>query len=125
MFMPMSSTGEPSFVLTSFPPEALTPKLPVGTEETVEFVLATVAEQDAVLPPFVPVQLQLHGPEPLTLPAVPAEQRFVVGAVVKLTFTDEPQEPLTAVVVVVEPLGSLEGIHPPFHDHQFLLLFSW
>ncbi len=41
---------------------------------------ATLAEQDAVDPPPLPIQLQFHGPDPETLLAVPELHRFVVGA---------------------------------------------
>ncbi len=60
---------------------------------TVQFWIA--AEQFAVLPPLAPAQVQDHGPEPLTLLALPAAQRFVVGALVNVPPLDEPQEPLT------------------------------
>jgi hypothetical protein len=53
------------------------------------------AEQEAVLPPADPVQLQSHGPVPFTVEAEPALQRFVVGAVLTGTPFAKPQEPLT------------------------------
>ena len=46
-------------------------------------VTVLLAEQLAVVPPFVPVQLQFHGPVPDTVVGVPVEQRLVVGDVVK------------------------------------------
>ena len=42
------------------------------------------AEQFTVEPPFVPAQVHVHGPEPATALAVPALQRSVVGAELKL-----------------------------------------
>lgn len=53
------------------------------------------AEQDAVLPPPVPVQLQFHGPVPVTAVAVPAAHNPVVGADVLATPFAGPHEPLT------------------------------
>ena len=41
------------------------------------------AEQIAVLPPLLPAQVQFHGPEPVTLDAVPALHKFAVGALVR------------------------------------------
>ena len=42
------------------------------------------AEQFAVVPPFAPEQLQVHGPVPVTELAVPCVQRLVAGAAVKV-----------------------------------------
>jgi hypothetical protein len=55
----------------------------------------TGALQDAFAPPFDPLQAQVHGPVPLTVVAVPAVQRFPVGAVETATPFAEPQTPLT------------------------------
>ena len=38
------------------------------------------ALQLAVVPPLDPAQVQVQGPEPETVEAVPVEQRLVVGA---------------------------------------------
>jgi hypothetical protein len=62
----------------------------------------SVAEQVAVLPPLLPAQLHDHGPLPLTVDAVPAVQRFAVGAVLSLPPSEEPHAPLTAVDDVEE-----------------------
>jgi hypothetical protein len=51
-------------------------------------------EHDAVVPLFNPVQLHVHGPDPLTEDAVPAVQRLVVGIEPKLAPFDDPQAPL-------------------------------
>jgi hypothetical protein len=51
------------------------------------------AEQTAVVPPLLPTQLQFQGPLPVTLVAVPALQRLVVGAVVTATPAAVPHEP--------------------------------
>jgi hypothetical protein len=72
-----------------------------GVAETVaEPDWASGAEYCAVVPPFDPAQLQLHGPEPLTAEAVPALHRLVVGAVEVGTPFAEPQEPLTTPELV-------------------------
>ena len=41
------------------------------------------AEQFAVVPPFAPEQLQVHGPDPVTELAVPVVQRLAVGGAVR------------------------------------------
>ena len=52
------------------------------------------AEHGAVVPPLLPVQLQLHGPLPLTIEANPVLQRLVVGALLIATPFDEPHKSL-------------------------------
>ena len=54
------------------------------------------AEQVAVVPPLLPTQLQIQGPLPVTAVAVPALQRFAVGALVMSAPFEEPHAPLTA-----------------------------
>jgi hypothetical protein len=64
------------------------------------------AEQLAVEPPLAPEQLQSHGPVPVTVEAVPALQRLVVGALVRVELFDEPHAPLIsskAEQLAVEP----------------------
>ncbi|SPQ00144.1 hypothetical protein NBG4_180020 [Candidatus Sulfobium mesophilum] len=56
------------------------------------------AVQLAVDPPFDPVQLQVHGPLPLTPVVAPALQRPVVGAEDNVWPFDDPHAPFTAVV---------------------------
>lgn len=51
------------------------------------------AEHDALVPPFAPLQFQLHGPDPLTVVAVPDEQRFDDGADVTPTPFADPHTP--------------------------------
>ena len=53
----------------------------------------TKAEQVAVVPPFDPVQLHVHGPAPLTLEALPELQRFKVGADVNVPLLEGPHAP--------------------------------
>lgn len=43
---------------------------------------ATPALHEIFVPPFVPAHVQLQDPAPLTADAVPAEHKFVVGALV-------------------------------------------
>ena len=74
--------------------DAVAPLLTVCTElglivpllpaDGVTVQLDKFAEQDAVEPPPDPVQFQVHGPVPATVPAVPALHRLLVGAVAKL-----------------------------------------
>ena len=56
------------------------------------------AEQLAVVPPPEPAQVQVHGPEPLTLEGVPALHRFAVGALVRSAPFEEPHTPFTGCV---------------------------
>ena len=64
---------------------------------------AFVAEQVAVVPPPLPAQVHDHGPLPLTVDAVPALQRFAVGALVRLAPFEEPHAPLTLEVPLRRP----------------------
>jgi len=61
-----------------------------------EGVLPTGAAQEAAVPPFEPVHAQSHGPVPVTIEALPAAQRFVVGVLPTGTPFAEPHEPLTS-----------------------------
>ncbi len=60
-----------------------------------------LAEQFAVLPPFAPAHVHVHGPAPATADAVPALQRFVAGAEVNVPALDDPQEPFVGLAVNV------------------------
>ena len=72
------------------------------------------AEQLAVEPPPEPVHDQLHGPEPETLEAEPALQRFVVGAEATVVPLAEPQEPFTTVAVAVAVFDAEQlAVEPP------------
>ncbi len=55
------------------------------------------AEQLAVVPPLDPVQLHVQGPVPRTVVEVPALQRLVVGAEVKVPPWAEPPAPFTGI----------------------------
>ena len=56
------------------------------------------AEHDALKPPVVPEQLQLHGPAPATLPALPALHKLAEGLCATATPFAEPQAPLTGTL---------------------------
>jgi hypothetical protein len=56
---------------------------------------ASGAPQIAVLPPLLPTQVQVQGPLPVTVVAVPALQRLAVGAVVTPTPAATPHKPYT------------------------------
>ena len=53
------------------------------------------AEHDAVVPPPVPAHDHVHGPLPVTVLAVPAVQRLLVGALATVVPFTEPQVPLS------------------------------
>jgi hypothetical protein len=57
----------------------------------------TLAEQFADVPLFMPVQLQLQGPVPVTVDDMPVVQRLVVGIDVTDVLLAEPQAPLMGV----------------------------
>jgi hypothetical protein len=59
-------------------------------------IVPSNAEQLAVVPPFDPAQLHVHGPVPATDDAVLAVQRFVVGAEATVVPFALPQVPFTA-----------------------------
>ena len=89
------------------------PLPPVDPVEPVEPLEADWrgAEHDAVVPPLAPAQLQFQGPLPVTADAVPALQRFVVGAVLVAAPFALPHTPFTGCaascaeqVAVVPPL---------------------
>jgi hypothetical protein len=56
---------------------------------------ASCATQVAVFPPLLPTQVQVQGPLPVTAVAVPALQRLVVGALVRLVPFEESHTPVT------------------------------
>lgn len=58
------------------------------------------AEHDALVPPLDPLQFHVHGPDPETADAVPAEHNPLEGADVLATPLAEPQEPFTGVAKV-------------------------
>jgi hypothetical protein len=65
----------------------------------------------ASMPPPVPGQVQLHGPVPVTIDAVPVRQRFEVGAEDGALPEAVPHEPLTAVIITA---AEHDTALPPF-----------
>ena len=91
----------------------LAPVLPVPVE-------ASLSEHDAVLPPLLPPQVQLHGPLPATAEVVPAVHRLAVGLVLTEAPFAVPHAPLTFVVEA--SLSEHAAVLPPLlpaqlHDH--------
>ena len=74
---------------------------------------ARFAEQEAVLPPLLPIQLQDHGPLPVTEDAVPELQRPVAGTVEKLPPLAEPHCPFTGTGFCTFTLKSISVEVPP------------
>ena len=75
--------------------------VPLLPAEGVTVQVCTFAEQFAFVPPFDPWQVHAQGPEPLTELAVPALQRLVLGAEVKLCPLADPHWPFTGSPVKV------------------------
>ena len=67
-------------------------------------------EHDLSEPPSLPLQLHVYGPVPLTAVALPLLHRLVVGALVVLPPSADPQAPSTAVTQVPAP----EPVHVPW-----------
>src|SRR5512135_13995 len=89
--------------------------VPLLPAEGVTVQVCMFAEQFAFEPPFDPAQVQVHGPLPLTVLALPALQRLLVGAVVKVPPLDEPHWPLTGgLAIFAEQLA----VEPPFDPAQ-------
>ena len=62
-------------------------------------VEAFVAMHGTLAPPLLPLHVQLHGPVPVTVPGVPAEQSSAVGGALEYCFVlAGPQTPLTGLV---------------------------
>ena len=66
-----------------------------GVDVGVGVDAATDAEQLAVVPPLEPPQLHVHGPEPATDDAEPAEQRLAEGLDDTVVPFADPHTPLT------------------------------
>jgi hypothetical protein len=60
-----------------------------------------------VVPPLEPPQLHVHGPEPATDEAVPAEQRLAEGLDDTVVPFDDPHTPLTGAGAAVTPTVAL------------------
>ena len=59
------------------------------------------------MPPYWPLQLQLHEPVLVIAEAAPTEQRFAVGAEENVCPLAVPQAPFTAAVVPVVKVASI------------------
>lgn len=66
-------------------------------------VLGIGALQTAVPPPFDPLQVHDHGPNPVTALAVPPAQRFWVGAADIVVLWEDPQTPSGAAMMGRKP----------------------
>ena len=74
----------------------------------------TDAEQLALVPPLEPPQLHVHGPEPATDDAVPAEQRLVEGIDDAVVPFADPHTPLTgAGAALTATIALAAGDVPP------------
>lgn len=79
------------------------------------------AEHSAVVPPFTPLQVQVHGPRPITSEIFPIAQKFVVGPDVTVGCPLKiPQVPLpmntivsVQLPVIVPVVYVLPVIEPP------------
>ena len=96
----------PGFLLSNvsqkiaLPPNCM-PQLPLtgpGVGVGVGVGVASDAVQVAVAPPLAPPQLHVHGPEPATDDAVPAEQRLAEGLDDAVVPFADPHTPLPGAV---------------------------
>ena len=91
----------PQFPLTGVgvdpPPVGGVDPPPVGGVDPPPPDTVTDAEQLALVPPLEPPQLHVHGPEPATDDAVPAEQRLAEGIDDAVVPFADPHTPLTGV----------------------------
>ena len=71
------------------------------------------AEQLALAPPLEPPQLHVHGPEPATDDAVPAEQRLAEGLDDAVVPFADPHVPITAAAAAFTVTVVLAGADVP------------
>jgi len=71
------------------------------------------AEQLAVVPPLEPPQLHVHGPEPATDDAVPAEQRLAEGLDDAVVPFADPHRPLTGAAAAFTATVALAAADVP------------
>lgn len=74
----------------------LTVPLPPVTLALTVYVWMLALQVD-VVPPLLPLHVQLHGPVPVTAVAVPVVQKLVVGTIVYVPLLLIPQVPLIGV----------------------------
>ena len=87
-------------------------KLVGDTAVSASAVGAFVALHGAVVPPFEPVHVQVHGPAPATADGVPTKHRFAVGALVNWLPFEAPQTPSTRINCERENCADAVGITP-------------
>lgn len=81
---PEAESLEQLIVLVSFVLlKPFTVPFPVTATVKVQVLTFSIVEQLAVMPPFSPLQLQLHGPVPVSADAEPLLQRLAAGALMK------------------------------------------
>ena len=88
---------------------------------SVPLMVASDAEQLALVPPLEPVQLHVHGPEPATEEVEPAVQRLAVGAVLTVVPFELPHTPFVSTgaeqLALVPPLEPVQDqVHGPEPD---------
>jgi hypothetical protein len=71
------------------------------------------AEQFALVPPLEPLQVHVHGREPVTDDDVPVKQRLVEGADDTLVPFADPHVPLTAAAALTVTFTLATGDVPP------------
>ena len=76
-----------------------------------------MAEQPETVPPLAPVQLQLQGPVPVIVVAIPVEHKFAAGMIENVPPLLDPQVPFT-IWGVIELAEQLEVV-PPYAPVQF------
>jgi hypothetical protein len=84
-----------------------------GTESTF------VALQLAVVPPFKPAHVHVHGPVPETVDVVPVTQRFAVGADESVAPLLVPQVPFVGVGVGVTTDERVDTVTPVLCCERF------
>ena len=78
---------------------SVVPPIPASTANVWEDV-ASCAEQSALVPPLLPLQLHVQGPLPLTALGAPTAQRLAAGALVNRAPDEEPQAPFIGTVAL-------------------------
>jgi hypothetical protein len=73
---------------------------------------ARVVWQEAVVPPFTPIQLHVQGPVPVTTVGVPVTQRSIEGAIARDCPLELPQTPSTFLFALQF------AVVPPFAPRQ-------
>jgi nitrate reductase beta subunit len=76
------------------------------------------AEQLALVPPFEPPQLHVHGPDPATLDDVPAEQRLLEGADDACVPFADPHAPATGAGAALTATVVLAAADKPLYPIQ-------